>query len=71
MGAESPQQSDNEEEEEDDDDDDDGTPSYMLSYDPVPGVFNLAHAIYKQGRKVMVVILMKKVMKCCPMMRLG
>jgi hypothetical protein len=45
-GSESPQQSDNEEEEqEDDDDDDDGTPSYMLSYDPVPGVFNLAHAI--------------------------
>jgi hypothetical protein len=38
--VESLQQSDN-----DDDDDDDGTPSYMLSYDPVPGVFNLDHAI--------------------------
>jgi hypothetical protein len=45
-GAASPQQSENDgEEEEEEDDDDDGTPSYMLSYDPVPGVFNLAHAI--------------------------
>jgi hypothetical protein len=46
-GAESPQQSDNDgdDDEEEEDDHDDGTPSNMLSYDPAPGVFNLAHAI--------------------------
>jgi hypothetical protein len=52
--AASPQQSDNdgeEEEEEEEDYDDDWTPSYMLSYDPVPGVFNLDHAIEEAREK--------------------
>jgi hypothetical protein len=56
-GAESPQQSDNddddeEEDDDDDDDDDDGTPSYMLSYDPAPGVFSLDHAIEEAREEV-------------------
>jgi hypothetical protein len=38
--VENPQQQNDE-----DDDAGDGAPQYMLSYDPRPGVFNLAHAI--------------------------
>jgi hypothetical protein len=40
--VEIPQQSDDDD---DEDEDDDVTPSYMLSYDPLPGAFNLARAI--------------------------
>jgi hypothetical protein len=44
-GVESPHQSNNEDDDDEEEDDDDGTPSNMLSYDPVLGVFNLSHAI--------------------------